>query len=161
MPVEIFQEVGSICEQSGAADSVAEIPYLFAQGELITGEIVGQLIDLNHDHGGKAKDDEESRTDRAHDRQRPGDFEALQHPNERRQHETQQNRQSDRNENLAREVEDGDYERANHHIREGKAGGDNHLWLPKLARHTSLIKVTSKGSNRLHSEGTPVALFNW
>jgi hypothetical protein len=129
-PIDIFQQVRSVCEQPDVADGVAETAYLFTQVGLVTGKVVGQLIDLNHDHCGKTEGDEESRANRAHHRQRPGDFEALQHPNERRQHETEQNRQGDRNEDFTRKVKDGDYKGANHHSRERKAGGYNHLWLP-------------------------------
>jgi hypothetical protein len=76
-PIEIFQQVRGVCEQSGAADGVADIAYLFTQGGLITGKVVGQLVDLDHDHCGQTKCYDESRADRAHHRQGPGDFKAL------------------------------------------------------------------------------------
>jgi hypothetical protein len=84
---------------------------LVAHGGLVARQIAGQLIELCRDHPPDTGNQQEGKKNNADHRHAARDMPLLQQAYGRREHEAQQDRQRDRDEDLAAEVEHPDNDR--------------------------------------------------
>ena len=89
---------------------------LFSECRLIVGKVVCELVDFDHHHRRKAESDGHRHTNCTEDRQGPGQFQALECPDQWGQDKAQENGKRDRDENFTRKIEGGNDNRAGQKI---------------------------------------------
>jgi hypothetical protein len=119
---EILKHVRGTFERAARRRRAAQRLDLFTHGELIPRQITGEFGDLRSDHAAEREDAHEGEEDDADDGQSARQVPALQQPNERREHEAEQDGERDRNEHLAPEVERADDDRRNNGGRDAPHG---------------------------------------
>jgi hypothetical protein len=111
---QVLQHVGGTLEGAAGRGRAAQRLDLLTHGELIARQLTGELGHLRRDHAADHEDAHEGEQNDADDGYSPRDAPALQQPNERREHEAQKNRQRNRDEYFAAEIERSDDDRRNH-----------------------------------------------
>jgi hypothetical protein len=106
-----MQYVGSPLERPARRRRAAQRLDLFTHGELVSRQITGKLRHFRGNDAAEHENAHESKENHSDDCKPAGHAAALQQPNEGREHEAQQNRQRDRDEDLATDIKRVDDDR--------------------------------------------------
>src|SRR5882672_2871112 len=120
---QFLENCGRLLQRFGAAHQAAQAFDLVAQRLLISGQFTGEAGRLRYHKTAQTEYDRESDEDDYQHRSGAGNSPGTQTHDERRQDEAQENRERDRNEDLATEIKRSDNQ-----------GGDGHIYQRRSPR---------------------------
>ncbi len=116
---EVLKHLGRPLERAAPPDDAAKALDLFAKRRLVARQVACQLVHLRDHHGAEAEDYRECERDDGQYGEDSGNTQALCDAHQRREDEAQEDRESDRDQHLAPEIERGDDGDPKQHRREG------------------------------------------